>query len=223
MTADHVPALAVTLIVAAYWGCVGGMMIRVRRRAARRGEATRLLVPAQTLERVMWFLWLPLIAAWMWLPFAAAHRRIGAGTWLALPTLVTAPGLLYARFGATAVAAMCLLGSIRCWRHMGRHWRMAVDPNQRSPLLVDGPFATVRHPIYALSMAMMVSTVVATPTPTLALICVVHLVLMNLKARNEERFLRVRHGEAFDEYRRVTGRFLPRWGGGVSLERRPHG
>jgi len=36
--------------------------------------------------------------------------------------------------------------------------------------------------------------------------------LMNVKARNEERFLVGAHGAAYDEYCRRTGRFLPRVG-----------
>jgi protein-S-isoprenylcysteine O-methyltransferase Ste14 len=39
----------------------------------------------------------------------------------------------------------------------------------------------------------------------------VHLVLNNLKARNEERHLLATHGEPYAQYLRRTGRFFPRF------------
>jgi len=41
------------------------------------------------------------------------------------------------------------------------------------------------------------------------------MVLMNLKARNEERHLLSTHGEAYQGYLDRTGRFVPRFGGGA--------
>jgi protein-S-isoprenylcysteine O-methyltransferase Ste14 len=38
----------------------------------------------------------------------------------------------------------------------------------------------------------------------------VHVLLMALKARNEERFLLAAHGERYARYCRDTGRFVPR-------------
>jgi protein-S-isoprenylcysteine O-methyltransferase Ste14 len=41
-------------------------------------------------------------------------------------------------------------------------------------------------------------------------IAAVHVVLMNVKARNEERHLLAVHGDAYARYLRTSGRFLPR-------------
>jgi protein-S-isoprenylcysteine O-methyltransferase Ste14 len=41
-------------------------------------------------------------------------------------------------------------------------------------------------------------------------VALVHVTLMNLKARNEERHLLAMHGESYASYLARTGRFLPR-------------
>jgi protein-S-isoprenylcysteine O-methyltransferase Ste14 len=56
----------------------------------------------------------------------------------------------------------------------------------------------------------MLCTVAIVPTLPMFAIAAVHMVLMNLKARNEERHLLAVHGDAYARYLRASGRFLPR-------------
>ncbi len=92
---------------------------------------------------------------------------------------------------------------------MGQQWRMGIDPTQKIRLLVDGPFAKVRHPIYSLSILLMLCSVVVLPCPTMLLLAAIHITLMHIKARNEERFLLDTQGPSYAEYCRKTGRFIP--------------
>jgi len=46
----------------------------------------------------------------------------------------------------------------------------------------------------------------------MAIVAIVHITLMNLKARNEERHLLRTGGETYARYLARTGRFLPRLG-----------
>ncbi len=87
---------------------------------------------------------------------------------------------------------------------------MGVDAASRNRLITNGPFAKVRHPIYALSIALMLCSVVVISTPVMLAIAALHIALMYLKARNEEEFLLKMHGQSYSEYCRRTGRFLPR-------------
>ena len=48
---------------------------------------------------------------------------------------------------------------------MGRDWRMDIS-DRNTALIIDGPFARIRHPIYAFSIAMMVATAIVLPTRT---------------------------------------------------------
>ena len=93
---------------------------------------------------------------------------------------------------------------------MGRSWRIGVDPEERTELVTDGPFALVRNPIFAamiptaLGLAVMVPSVVAL-AGFAALI-----VALELQVRVvEEPYLTRVQGEAYSEYAASTGRFVP--------------
>jgi len=203
------PCIVMAATVWAYWACVGAMIVRVRRRTRKLSG----IVPSQRLEQFMWIVWVPLVAAWMLLPYVAA----GSAQWpWQLPPWAREWPYGALRWLAVAVGLACLGMSIHCWLRMGRNWRMAVAPDQQTELVTTGLYRLVRHPIYALSILLMVCTVLVVPTLPVALMAAVHISLMLTKARNEERFLVGRHGVAYRSYMQRTGRFLPRlraWAG----------
>lgn len=203
------PALLLGITMLLYWGCVLAMAVKVRRRA--RG-IRRVLLPAARVEQLMWLVWLPLVGLWISVGFLAAWRPQAAVVAPLLPASVYATATYLAiRFAATAVACACLGLSIVCWRRMGRQWRMGIDPSQETRLIDSGPFARVRHPIYALSIVLMLCTALIVPGLAVWIMAAVHIGLMHLKARNEERFLSGRLGDAYAAYMARTGRFIPRW------------
>ncbi len=55
----------------------------------------------------------------------------------------------------------------------------------------------------------MVSTAVVVANWPMLVTAVLHVVLMNLKAANEERYLKTRHGPAYADYSMRVGRFFP--------------
>jgi protein-S-isoprenylcysteine O-methyltransferase Ste14 len=197
------PALALFVVVLAYWGRVAAMSWRIRRR-------TRTLagvVPEQSLERLLWWFFVPVVALWIALPLLAAQRAGGAA---ALPEAVREGPWLALRWCAVVVAAGLLVATIRCWKRMGRHWKMAVTPGERQVLITDGPFARVRHPIYGYQILLMLASLAVVPTVPMLVVAGVHLVLMLTKARNEEAYLLGIHGDAYSAYMARTGRFFPK-------------
>jgi protein-S-isoprenylcysteine O-methyltransferase Ste14 len=197
------PLLISTLTVWAYWLRVGAMIVRARHRE-------RLdvgVVTERPTERAMWLVFVPIVAAWCTLPYLALTRDDGV---LAVPPFARDAAAYPALRWLCALAAVaCLALTLRCWRDMGRHWRMDISESN-TELVTRGFFARVRHPIYALSIAMMLATAVALPTLPMASIAVIHVALMIVKARNEEAHLARMHGEAYARYVARTGRFLPR-------------
>lgn len=197
------PLLVLALTVSAYWIGVGAMVVRVRRHMHKDAG----LVPEQPRERAMWIVWVPLVAAWIALPWMALSRSAGP---LGLPVVAHAePAFFALRLIAAAVGLACLLVTARCWRRMGDDWRMDVSSGPTA-LITDGPFRRIRHPIYAFSILLMLCSAIVLPTLPMLVIALVHIALMHVKARNEEAHLAAVHGEAYTRYAARTGRFVPR-------------
>jgi protein-S-isoprenylcysteine O-methyltransferase Ste14 len=110
---------------------------------------------------------------------------------------------------SAAVALAALLATMKCWKEMGRSWRMGIDPNEKTSLVVTGPYAYVRHPIYALSLLLMLSTVVCLPSPLMMVAGVIHGIFLIWEARREEKHLATTHGEIYLAYCARVGRFCP--------------
>ncbi|MCC6195094.1 MAG: isoprenylcysteine carboxylmethyltransferase family protein [Burkholderiales bacterium] len=203
-----VPGTLVAATVTAYWLGAGAMIVRVRRHARRHEQRAAQVVPVQGLERFMALVWVPLVLAWIALPWLALQR---AGPLPSLPALVDDAPYAALRWAAAVVALACLAGTIKCWTRMGNNWRMAVTHEPGQVLITDGPFSRIRHPIYAFSILLMISTMVALPTPAMLVVGLAHIALMAVKARNEERHLLATYGSAYESYAARTGRFLPRF------------
>lgn len=190
--------------VSAYWLGVAVMIVRVRRHARR----VVGVVPEQSLERVMGLAWIPIVAAWIALPWLAEWRPQSG---FAVPEWARVTGWYALLRGVAAVVAvLCLGATIKCWARMGKDWRMAVTGEPSQPLITDGLFARIRHPIYAFSVLLMLCTMVILPTLPMLAAGLAHIALMVLKARNEERHLLTHHGAAYARYLAQTGRFIPR-------------
>ena len=199
------PGIILVATIWAYWFGVGIMIARVRREARNLAG----LVPEQRDQRFMiWLAWLPLVVAWIVIPYLAlAHPR---GRWAVWVFERPEHGYEALRWVAALCAVASLLATSVCWSRMGRHWRMDVSSASKSELITDGPFAYVRHPIYSLARLLMVSSVVILPTWPMLGLAVLHFVLTQLKARQEEEHLSRVHGAASRAYAARTGRFLPR-------------
>jgi protein-S-isoprenylcysteine O-methyltransferase Ste14 len=204
---QDLPLAVLAATVSSYWIGVGVMIARVRRHTRK----VVGLVPEQRVERLMWLVWVPLVAAWIFVPWATLTR---SGAVPALPDFaLRAPAFAALRWAAAPVAVIALAATVRCWLRMGSDWRMDVGLEGKTDLITDGLFARIRHPIYAFSILLMLCSLAIVPTAPMALIAAVHVVLMNIKARNEERHLLGVHGDAYAQYLRRTGRFFPRLSG----------
>jgi protein-S-isoprenylcysteine O-methyltransferase Ste14 len=197
------PLAILAFTIWAYWLGVGVMVVRVRKRTRTLAGA----VPEDWLERRMWIVWVPVIIAWMVLPSQALHRT----HWLlAVPPIAYQQPLFMLRTLASLLGVVCFALTTRVWRRMGKDWRMAVRVDRQSELMTDSLFHYVRHPIYALSILLMVCSVIVLPTLPMLVIAVLHVTLMVLKARNEERYLLEAYGDRYAAYTAQTGRFFPR-------------
>ncbi len=204
---QDLPLAVLAATVSAYWIGVGAMVVRV----SRRSRKVIGLVPEQRLERLLWLAWAPMVAAWIYVPWATLAK---SGRVPSLPGFATEePAYAALRWIAAGVAVLALAATIQCWRRMGKDWRMDVDPERKSALITDGLFARIRHPIYAFSILLVLCSAAIVPTSPMLAVAAVNIALLNVKARNEERHLLAVHGDGYATYLRRTGRFLPHRGG----------
>ncbi len=202
-----IPGLLVAITVSAYWCGVGAMIVRVRRHSRKHGAHAATVLPRQPLERLMGLVWIPLVAAWIALPWLALVR---SGAPFGLPGFALTASYESLRWVAALLAVACLALTVKSWARMGRHWRMAVTDEEQA-LITDGMFSRIRHPIYSLSILLMACTMVVVPTGAMVAVGLVHIAMMVTKAHNEERHLLAKHGAAYADYLARTGRFLPRF------------
>jgi len=134
----------------------------------------------------------PVLAVLGWLdPIAALDRRAVAlvGTALALTGII-----------ATFVAQVA----------MGTAWRVGVDPDERTDLVMRWPFTLVRNPIFtamgvtASGLTLMVPSVLALASFVVLLWALRYQVVVV-----EEPYLKRLHGAQYDAYAARVGRFLP--------------
>ena len=78
------------------------------------------------------------------------------------------------------------------------------------PLITDGLFGRIRHPIYAFSILLVLCTVAVVPTALMAACGAALVAMWVVKAHNEERKMLRQHGDAYAAYLARTGRFVPR-------------
>ena len=202
MTQVYIPSLAVAILVSVYWLSVLVMAARNWLFPAQDG----LAAPSTMMDRVVRYLWFPVIASWVALPYivAVGHSRVEA----VLPWPALAKGPL--PWIGVGVAAAALIFTIVCWKEMGSAWQMGIDSRDKPALVFSGPYAFVRHPIYTLSLTLMLATLAAIPAPMMLAVAVLHILMLNWEVRREEHHLGTVHGQDYLDYCRHTGRWLPR-------------
>lgn len=201
---SDLPTLVVFAVQAAYWGTVLAMAL-----ARRLGGRASGLVPASRAERWLWAGFVPAVATLVGAP-AVAVGEGSPGPSLVPDALAGLPAVAALRGGAALVAAACLVATLPCWRRLGTAWSVAVVPHEAPALVTAGPYAAVRHPIYALGSLLALATAVVLPTLPVVFAAALHVVLLVRKARLEEELLARRDPDGWARYTAATGFFLPR-------------
>lgn len=111
------------------------------------------------------------------------------------------PGAVVILAGAVLVG--WTMRVFRSWRFQAR-----IDAGHR--LSTDGPFAWVRHPIYAALDLLALGTLVWIPSPWTAAGLLLMAVIGDVRARGEEKVLVAAFGESYGRYRASVRRFVPK-------------
>lgn len=182
-----------------YWARVIKLVVKTKRKTGHSAQ----LFPKEPLGRFLRFFWYPAVAIW------CIHPWLTLG--LTLPSFLTPLFILpYVYLPALVIAILAMWGTLICWRKMGTSWRMGINPGERTTLVLSGPYAYVRHPIYGLQQILIFASAAMIPSPLMLLAAVMMSLFLQWEARREEANLIGVHGDVYTAYRRNTGRFFPR-------------
>lgn len=198
------PATLLTAVISTYWLTVVLKLAYVRWQLHRRGAT----VPRLSSERRIWPLWISTISGWHFWPAVAITQ---SQSWYGLPGWALGDPAWTLRMTAASLAVVLFAATVGCWYAMGKAWSVAVLPGEHQTLLTRGPFAIVRHPIYSLSIQLMLCTLVTVPNWPMAVVAATHITLMLIKVGIEERALADQFGVRWWQYTRDTGRLWPLW------------
>ena len=95
-------------------------------------------------------------------------------------------------------------------RHLDKQWRFDAGLNADHALIRTGPYAVVRHPIYAGMFAMVLATgLLISRWPALAAGVVIFVIGTEIRVRVEDRLLQSRFGEEFEAYAGRVVAYVP--------------
>jgi protein-S-isoprenylcysteine O-methyltransferase Ste14 len=179
------------------------------------------------------FIWVELLICWgVWLyPFVlrAPHNQKRSSITMAGPSqaglflesLAIALALILrlpddSPAGLPRVIAsivFALVGIVLSWTavaHLGKHFRVYAGLYADHQLVRSGPYAVVRHPIYAGLLAMLLCTISAvTRWPWAVLSLALFAVGTEIRVRTEDGLLESRFGDAFRDYQRRVPAYVP--------------
>jgi len=94
--------------------------------------------------------------------------------------------------------------------HLGRQFRINAGLYHDHELVSTGPYALVRHPIYASLLAILLSTLLLfTEWPWAVLSVAIFVGGTEIRVRTEDGLLASRFGEEFERYRRKVPAYVP--------------
>jgi protein-S-isoprenylcysteine O-methyltransferase Ste14 len=115
------------------------------------------------------------------------------------------------RIAASAICAV--LAAILSWtsvRHLGRQFRVQAGLYEDHKLVRTGPYAVVRHPIYASLLAVLLCTLfILTPWQWCLVSLVLFVIGTEIRVHAEDHLLASRFPEEFPKYRRQVPAYVP--------------
>lgn len=208
----RIPILTAALCLTIYWGAVLVKLIRLARKIRKDPNA----IPREPVGQLMRVLWYPdilvlLTACWMVLSLLIRGRDFDGWRVVLEPVVPLSTLWMGLAYAASAVCIWATAVTFVCWRKMGRSWRIGIDPGEKLELVSTGPYRLVRHPIYALRILLNLCVIVMVPVPLVALTAGIDIILLQIEARREEKYMESTHGAVYANYKKSVGRFVPRW------------
>jgi len=108
---------------------------------------------------------------------------------------------------AVGMAGLTLCGVAQ--RTMGSAWRVGIDEENRTELVVVGMYRVIRNPTYLGLFLVDAGLMLIWPTCSVALFVLAFYLMLEVQVRCEEQHLLRLHGDTYREYLKRSWRYLP--------------
>ena len=194
------PSVAAFAIVVAC-DCVFIAYFTVRRRSsgATRRRA-RLSMIGIVLQGIAW-------------GFIGNLYRMPIGPLFRMPRVVEVGLAVLAAAMAVGSVWLCIAAVVT----LGRQWTYVAEVADDHQLVMRGPYARLRHPIYAGMTGLAIASALAIDRWwAVPIVLALHLAGTWIRVREEDRLLRLTHGASFEAYAAKVPALIPRLFGSVS-------
>ncbi len=142
------------------------------------------------------------LSIWLYCLLYAVYPRVLTWSFIELPSV--------ARWAGAALVVMLIPFIVSAQRALGRNVSPTVMTHEDHELVTDGPFRWIRNPLYTAGALLFTGLGLISASGFLLVGALMALVLVAIRLPSEEAELEKRFGEAYRDYVRRTGRFLPR-------------
>lgn len=97
------------------------------------------------------------------------------------------------------------------FRHLGLNVTSTSMPRENACLVTTGPYRWIRHPMYSAAVILVGAATLLTANLVVLVAGISMFALLAARSRIEEARLIEKFGDAYRDYQRHTGRFLPRF------------
>jgi protein-S-isoprenylcysteine O-methyltransferase Ste14 len=180
--------------------------------------------------RLAWTVGISILFAVRWVEYLALRRKGPKGQvhspWTTVAILIVGSGYWIAAaieaslrdsdwiwwVSGIGIGAYAFRTAVKLWavRTLGRAWSTEVEIQTTHRLVQEGPYRRVRHPIYLCNMLEPVAVALMANAPVAGLLGILMLWPVEIiRLRAEERALKGRFPEAYEEYQRSVPALIP--------------
>lgn len=198
----QLPAFISAVCLSVYWASVVVKLVRLSKKIGKDPNA----IPRERLGQLLRIIWYPTVLLWIAQCWGATLQ------WEISNWVTPLSGSIWIVLGyiGAVIAIITTALTFVCWHKMGRSWRIGIDPNEKTELIITGPYRYVLHPIYSLSLLLAFGTLLTVPSLLMLVTVIIHSSLLCYEAIREEHYLVLQHGEQYLNYKKTVGRFIPR-------------
>ena len=90
-------------------------------------------------------------------------------------------------------------------------WRVGVHDNQKTELIQSGIYKYIRNPYFLSYFIMFFGQFLVRPSFVMVALIAISIAIFHRMVLKEEAYLLTIHGKEYEEYRYITGRYIPRY------------